>query len=206
MDKFWKCKHSDYDETFDPETGDEFQYFICKQGFDTDECDKCSNFEEEFIEPEDTWDGVYRETQIDKLKPSPHINNITYPTVCRCDMNRNDEREKEDEKCCCNCLHCARWSTSKGIECHCDLTDRYLSYLDVMDTDNDCSRWEKDTKWDLEKEHDKQIRADAIDEYSDKLFKVIEMSTINCKLDMTIEDLRNIEIIIKGLAEEMKER
>lgn len=57
-------------------------------------------------------------------------------------------------------MHCARWQTSKGIECHCDLTDRYLSYLDVMDVDNDCCRWEKETKWDLEKEHDEQIRAD----------------------------------------------
>lgn len=74
-----------------------------------------------------------------------------------------------EEKCCCNCLHCARWSTSKGIECHCDLTDRYLGYLEVMDTDNDCCRWEKETKWDLEKEHDKQIRADAISQLVLKL-------------------------------------
>lgn len=51
-----------------------------------------------------------------------------------------------------------------------------------------------------------QGRADAIDEYSDKLFKAIEMATINCKLDITIEDLRNIEIIIKGLAEQLKEQ
>lgn len=69
-----------------------------------------------------------------------------------------------EEKSCCNCLHCARWNTSRGIECHCDLTDRYLGYLEVMDTDIDCCRWEKETKWDLEKEHDKQIRDKAIDE------------------------------------------
>lgn len=74
-----------------------------------------------------------------------------------------------EEKCCCNCLHCARWSTSKGIECHCDLTDRYLGYLEVMDTDNNCCRWEKETKWDLEKEHDAKVRADAIDEFVKEL-------------------------------------
>lgn len=77
------------------------------------------------------------------------------------------------EKCCCNCLHCARWSTSKGIECHCDLTNRYLGYLEVMDTDNDCCRWEKETKWDLEKEHDAEVynkgRVDAINEIEEKL-------------------------------------
>lgn len=67
-----------------------------------------------------------------------------------------------DEKCCCNCLHCARWKTKDGVQCHCDLTDRYLSYLDVMDTDNDCSRWEKETKWDEQEKHDKEVYNKAI--------------------------------------------
>lgn len=46
----------------------------------------------------------------------------------------------------------------------------------------------------------------GINLYSDKLFKVIEMATINCKFDFTIEDLRNLEIVIKGLAEEMTDQ
>lgn len=49
-------------------------------------------------------------------------------------------------------------------------------------------------------------RADAIDKYSNKLWQVIEKATVNCKLDFTIDDLHNIEIIIKGLAEEFKEQ
>lgn len=50
-----------------------------------------------------------------------------------------------------------------------------------------------------------QGRVDAIDEYSSKLWQVIEKSTVNCKLDFTVDDLHNLEIIIKGLAEELKE-
>jgi hypothetical protein len=69
-----------------------------------------------------------------------------------------------EPRLCCNCLHCARWKKKNGIECHCDLDDRYLGYLTVMDEENDCKHWEKETKWDLEREHDKQIRADAIDD------------------------------------------
>ena len=66
-----------------------------------------------------------------------------------------------ETKLCCNCLHCARWKKSTGIECHCDLDDRYLGYLEVMDEDRNCKNWEKETKWDEQEEHDKQIRADA---------------------------------------------
>lgn len=51
-----------------------------------------------------------------------------------------------------------------------------------------------------------QGRADAIDEYSNELFKVIERCTVNCKLDLTVDDLHNLEVIIRGLAEEMKEQ
>lgn len=50
-----------------------------------------------------------------------------------------------------------------------------------------------------------QGRADAIDEYSNQLWQVIEKCTVNCKLDFNIDDLHNLEVIIKGLAEELKE-
>lgn len=69
-----------------------------------------------------------------------------------------------ETKLCCNCLHCARWRRKDGIETHCDLTDKYLGYLDVMNEDNNCKHWEKETKWDEQKKHDAKVRADAIDE------------------------------------------
>lgn len=68
-----------------------------------------------------------------------------------------------EPKLCCNCIHCARWQTKDGIKCHCDLDDRYLGYLQVMDEENDCKNWEKETKWDLQREHDKQIREVTIE-------------------------------------------
>lgn len=69
-----------------------------------------------------------------------------------------------EPKLCCNCLHCARWRTKDGIKCHCDLDDKYLGYLDVMDEENDCKHWEKEAKWDLQREHDAKVRADALEE------------------------------------------
>lgn len=84
-----------------------------------------------------------------------------------------------DEKCCCNCLHCARWQTSEGVKCHCDLTDRYLSYLDVMDTDNNCCSWEKETKWDIQKEHDMEIYNKAIDDYNKELKEYLRKFTVH---------------------------
>lgn len=39
-------------------------------------------------------------------------------------------------------MHCARWRKSTGIETHCDLDDRYLGYLVVMDTERKCRNWE----------------------------------------------------------------
>lgn len=64
----------------------------------------------------------------------------TYP-------NYNDGCDEwEAEKCCCNCLHCARLRKSTGIETYCDLDDRYLGYLEVMDTDRKCKDWEKERK------------------------------------------------------------
>lgn len=78
-----------------------------------------------------------------------------------------------EPKLCCNCLHCARWQKKDGIECHCDLTDKYLGYLDVMDEDNNCKHWEKEIKWDLEKEHDEKIRADERRKCGEELLKRI---------------------------------
>lgn len=62
-----------------------------------------------------------------------------------------------EEKCCCNCSHCARWRTKNGIECHCDLTDKFLCYVDVMAEDINCKHWEKETSFDLQEEHDAEI-------------------------------------------------
>lgn len=76
-----------------------------------------------------------------------------------------------EPRLCCNCLHCARWQKKSGIECHCDLDDKYLGYLTVMDEENDCKHWEKETKWDLQKEHDVKVREDAIKEYNISLKK-----------------------------------
>lgn len=66
------------------------------------------------------------------------------------------------EKLCCNCLHCARWQTSKGIECHCDLDDRYLGFITVM-SETECERWEHETKWELDEKHDAEVRAEVIE-------------------------------------------
>lgn len=80
------------------------------------------------------------------------------------DYQYAEEAEGMSEtKLCCNCLHCARWRRKDGIETHCDLNDKYLGYLQVMEENTECKHWEKETKWDLQREHDKQIRADAIE-------------------------------------------
>lgn len=79
-----------------------------------------------------------------------------------------------ESRLCCNCSHCARWRKKDGIECHCDLDDKYLGYLQVMDEENDCKHWKKETKWDLQREHDKQIRADAIDEAFNALLMMVK--------------------------------
>lgn len=51
-----------------------------------------------------------------------------------------------------------------------------------------------------------QGKEDAIDEYSSKLWQVIENCTVDCRFDFNLEDLHNLEIVIKGLAEELKEQ
>ena len=95
-----------------------------------------------------------------------------------------------EPKLCCNCLHCARWQTKNGIECHCDLNDKYLGYLTVMDEENDCKHWEKETKWDLQREHDKQIRANAIDEYRELLKNYFVIPHDLRVIDMYAEELK----------------
>lgn len=98
-----------------------------------------------------------------------------------------------DEKCCCNCLHCARWKTSKGIECHCDLTDRYLGYVEVMDTDNNCCRWEKETKWDIEKQHDKEVYNKAIDD----VFNFLKTKRDKKYMRVNLDDIEIKKIKVK---------
>lgn len=39
---------------------------------------------EEFIPPEDTWDDVFKDTPIEKLRPSLHINNFRQNLTCNC--------------------------------------------------------------------------------------------------------------------------
>ena len=102
-----------------------------------------------------------------------------------------------EPKVCCNCLHCARWQKKNGIECHCDLDDRYLGYLQVMDEENDCKNWEKETKWDLQREHDAKVRADALEEFREKINKYLAESTDFADFVVTDND---IDIVI----EEMK--
>ncbi len=41
-----KCKFCDKDYIFDPETGDEFPFYSCEKGHDTDLDYECKNFEE----------------------------------------------------------------------------------------------------------------------------------------------------------------
>lgn len=104
-----------------------------------------------------------------------------------------------ESRLCCNCSHCARWRKKDGIECHCDLDDKYLGYLQVMDEENDCKHWEKETKWDLQREHDKQIRADVIDEFAELLIKRC-WSKIYGDLEYVSEEE------IKEVAEQLKEK
>lgn len=52
----------------------------------------------------------------------------------------------------------------------------------------------------------KSAKAEAYDEFSDKLFKMIEHKTVNCFYDFTIEDLHNLKNEIKGCAEYLKDK
>ena len=108
-----------------------------------------------------------------------------------------------NEKCCCNCLHCARWQTSKGVQCHCDLDDKYLGYLTVMDVENDCKHWEKETKWDIEKEHDKEVYNKAIDDFKAECHK--QISKNHEKYGFNQRDLVNLDCAeIDMIAEQLK--
>ena len=54
------------------------------------------------------------------------------------------------------------------------MNDKYLGYLTVMDEENDCKHWEKETKWELQREHDAKIRADAITEVFKGIYEHFE--------------------------------
>lgn len=116
-----------------------------------------------------------------------------------------------ETKLCCNCLHCARWRRKDGIETHCDLNDRYLGYLEVMDEDNNCKHWEKETKWDLQREHDKQIRVDAIDEFKTDILNKINFEDkwlFACKSSNADTNLMfsSLRTFVNERAEQMKEK
>ena len=54
---------------------------------------------------------------------------------------------EENVKVCCNCRHCIRvGKAGSHIECHCDIDNRYLSYIAVMT--HWCRRWARDKSWD----------------------------------------------------------
>lgn len=118
----------------------------------------------------------------------------------------------KEPKMCCNCLHCARWKKKDGIECHCDLTDKYLGYLDVMNEDNDCEHWEKETKWENERKHDEEVRAKVIDEYKNNVLN--EFCTY-CNQEAceggcmgSIQECATIRLlrdVMEDMAKEMKE-
>lgn len=93
-----------------------------------------------------------------------------------------------EPKMCCNCLHCARWQTSKGIECHCDLTDTYLGYLRVMDEENYCKHWEKETKWDLQRKHDSEL----LDKIIQKSRTIIDDDGVMHKV-VLVKDIENMK-------------
>lgn len=48
---------------------------------------------------------------IKKLAPSPHINNIKYPFVCRCDIERDTKR-------CGNCKYEMESATDEDSVCY----------------------------------------------------------------------------------------
>lgn len=112
-----------------------------------------------------------------------------------------------EPRLCCNCLHCARWRKKDGIECHCDLNDKYLGYLTVMDEENDCKHWEKETKWDLQREHEKRIRAEVIEEYKHNLKETFnnEFPT-NFHCTKPYFTLDNVRVLTDAVAREMKEQ
>lgn len=63
---------------------------------------------------------------IDELKPRPHINNISYPFVCRCDIG-------DDKKRCGNCKHDEESPTDEDSYC-------YMCQRNIYD--NRIDKWE----------------------------------------------------------------
>lgn len=105
-----------------------------------------------------------------------------------------------EPKLCCNCLHCVRWRKKDGIECHCDLTDKYLGYLQVMDEENDCKHWEKETKWDLQRKHDLDLLDKVLEKIKDYSY---EIDTELPPYTDRIVELRDIDSIIEEMKAEV---
>lgn len=48
----------------------------------------------------------------------------------------------ENGKVCCNCRHNIRIGEITSIECHCDLDNHYIGYIDCMT--HWCRHWSRD--------------------------------------------------------------
>lgn len=57
-----RCKHCDLDYIFDPEVGDEFPFYSCDKGHDTESDFECNDFEE--------------------YKPTPYVEKYTECDMC----------------------------------------------------------------------------------------------------------------------------
>ena len=50
----------------------------------------------------------------------------------------------ENGKVCCNCRHNIRIEENDRIRCHCDIKDKYMGYIEVME--GWCRHWATDKK------------------------------------------------------------
>lgn len=48
----------------------------------------------------------------------------------------------ENDKVCCNCRHNIRTGEIINIECHCDLDNHYIGYIDCME--HCCKHWSRE--------------------------------------------------------------
>lgn len=46
-----------------------------------------------------------------------------------------------DIEVCCNCRHNIRKSEENGVECHCDIDNHYIGYVECME--GWCKHWAK---------------------------------------------------------------
>lgn len=52
----------------------------------------------------------------------------------------------EQHRVCCNCAHCIRGRIPIDTRCYCEVDERYLGYISVME--GWCSHWKSDKeKW-----------------------------------------------------------